>query len=322
MENNVQTAHYKKLMKFNGDHSTLVGLRILNNLLKVVTLGIYYPWARASVLKYMYGESEFMGTRFVFHGTGKEMFKGFIKAIGIIVSLYVLLILFSMTKNPFLLILGAIIFYFGILLLIPIAIHGSNRYRLSRTSWRGIHFGYRGNLKEFLKMFIRDALLTLITLGIYGSWFQVNVKKYVYGHTRFGNIEMSFTGRGVDLFLIRLKGIFLTIITLGIYSFWYMKDLIAFEIGNLKITQNGRKINLRSSFTAGQVFEMLVVNYLIVIFTLGIGTGIAINRIMRTAFENIEFDFEVDPVTLQQTEEEFKDATGDDLAGMLDISFF
>lgn len=312
--------HYKKLLKFNGDHGTLIGLRILNNLLKVVTLGIYYPWARASVLQYMYGESEFMGSRFVFHGTGNEMFKGFIKAVGVFVGLYVLFLLCALTRDPIIMILGALILYVGILVLIPISIHFSNRYRLSRTSWRGIHFGYRGKLKEFLTLFFRDFFLTLITLGFYGSWFRVNVKKYIYGNTRFGNVEMSFTGEGIDLFLIRLKGIFLTLITLGIYSFWYMKELIAFEIGHLKVKQNGRTINLRSSFTAGQVFEMVVVNYLIVIFTLGIGTGIAINRIMRTAFDNIEFDFEIDPVTLQQTEEDFRDATGDDLAGMLDVS--
>jgi uncharacterized membrane protein YjgN (DUF898 family) len=317
----IQYQHYKKLMKFNGDHGTLIGLRILNNLLKAVTLGIYYPWARASVLKYMYGESEFMGTRFVFHGTGNEMFKGFIKAILIFVALYAVLIGCMITRNPLFMVVGFLIFIIGFMLLVPIAIHGSNRYRLSRTSWRGIHFGYRGNFKEFLKLFLLESFITIITLGIYSSWFRVNMKKYIYGHTRFGNIEFSFAGQGLDLFIIRLKGTILTILTLGIYSFWYMKELVAFELGNLKVKQNGREINLRSSLSAGQVFEMVVVNYLIVVFTLGIGTGIAINRIMRTAFENIEFDYEVDPATLVQTEEEFKDATGDDLAGMLDISF-
>jgi hypothetical protein len=41
---------------------------------------------------------------------------------------------------------------------------------------------------------------------------------------------------------------------------------------------------------------------------------------MRAAFDNIEFDKAIDPDMLLQTEEEYKDATGDDLAGMLDIS--
>lgn len=41
---------------------------------------------------------------------------------------------------------------------------------------------------------------------------------------------------------------------------------------------------------------------------------------MRTAMENIEFDTEIDSNTLLQTEDEYKNAAGDDLANMLDIS--
>jgi uncharacterized membrane protein YjgN (DUF898 family) len=316
----MENREFKKLMKFNGDHSTLVGLRILNNILKVVTLGIYYPWARASILNYMYGESEYMGTRFVFHGTGNEMFKGFIKAVGAFIILYAFLFVCMLTQNFLIAMIGVLVFYVGILFLIPIAIHGSNRYRFSRTSWRGIHFGYRGKLGEFIKLFFLHGFLTLITFGIYGSWFHVEVRKYIVGNARFGNVEFRYDGNGADLFLIRLKGIFLSIITLGIYLFWYMKELVEFEMNSLKIKQNGEEINLRTSITAGKIFEMIVVNYLIVIFTFGIGTGIAINRAMRVAFENIEFDLAIDPDNLVQTEEEYKDATGDDLAGMLDIS--
>ena len=318
----MENQEFKKLLKFNGDHGTLVGLRIVNNILKVITFGIYYPWARANFLKYLYNETEFMGTRFVFHGTGKEMFKGFIKAVGIFLALYILLIVTISLKNPVLMIIGITIFYVGFLLLIPIAIHGSYRYRLSRTSWRSIHFGYRGKLKEFFKLYISQFFLTLITLGIYSSWFEVSVKKYIYGNMRFGNIEFKFTGDGIDLFVIRLKGIILIILTLGIYSFWYMKDLFAFEINNLKATQNGKEINLRSTLSGGDVFQMVIVNTLIIIFTFGIGTGIAINRSMVTSLSNIEFDSEIDAETLVQTEEEYKDATGEDLSDMFELSIF
>ena len=313
----LENTEFKKLLKFNGDHGQLIGLRIINNILTAITLGIYYPWARAAYLKYIYGETEYMGTRFVFHGTGKEMFIGFLKAIGIIVGL-LLLCAFSQIVAP--MILSILLFYVAIIVLIPIAIHGSNKYRLSRTSWRGIHFGYRGQSGEFMKMYLLEFLLTAVTFGIYASWMHVKVNKYIKGHTRFGNIEFSFEGEGADLFLIKLKGFFLTIITLGIYSFWYYKELINFEISNTKVIQNGKQIQLRSSITAGKIFELIITNYLIIIFTLGIGTGIAINRVMRTVMENIEFDSEIDANSLVQTEAEYKDASGDDLAGMLDIS--
>lgn len=315
-----ENREFKKLLKFEGDHSTLVGLRILNNILKAVTLGLYYPWARVSILDYMYGETEYMGTRFVFHGTGKEMFRGFIKAIGILTALYAFVLICTFTGNVLIAELSLLIAYLAFLVLIPIIIHSSQRYRLSRTSWRGIHFGYRGNLKEFIKLYLTHGFLTVVTFGIYGSWFRVKVKEYVYGHTRFGNVEFKFTGKGDDLFFIRFVGGFLCIVTLGIYVFWYFKRLAEFEFRNLKISQNGEEINMRTTFTAGRVFEMIIVNYLIIIFTLGLGTGIAINRFMRAAFDNIEFDRAIEPEQLMQTEEEYKDATGDDLAGMLDIS--
>jgi uncharacterized membrane protein YjgN (DUF898 family) len=312
--------NYKKLLQFEGDHSTLVGLRILNNVLTVLSLGLYYPWARASILGYMYGETEYMGTHFVFHGTGKEMFKGFLKAIAILLGLYIFLVICIFTKSTLILFLGILTFYIGAILLVPLVIHGATRYRMSRTSWRGIHFGYRGNLKEFVKLYLLNAFLTIITLGFYGSWFRVKVREYVYRHIRFGNVEFRFTGTGEALFLIRLKGIILSVLTLGIYVFWYFKELADFEFRNIQVIQNGRQINLRTTFTPGKIFEMIVLNYLIILFTLGLGTGVAINRFMRASFDNIEFDGEIDPDALVQTEEEYKDATGEDLAGLLDIS--
>ena len=67
----MENTQFKKLLKFNGDHGRLIGLRIMNNILTVITLGFYYPWAKTAYLKYLYGETEFMESRFTFHGTGK-----------------------------------------------------------------------------------------------------------------------------------------------------------------------------------------------------------------------------------------------------------
>ena len=311
---------WKKLLKFYGSHGELVGLRIVNNILTAITLGFYYPWAKVSILKYLYSETEYMGTRFVFHGTGKEVFKGFIKAVLMFGGLYAFLLYSVSSHEPNMLYIGLAVFYIGCFFLIPLAIHGSYRYRLSRTSWRGIHFGYRGDLKTFFSLYLKNLFLTIITLGIYSSWMHVAVHSYIRSNIRFGNIEFRYEGKGVDLFLIKLKGIIFTILTFGIYSFWYYKQVLAFEVNNTKMIQNGKEIPLKSTLTAGQIFGMIFTNYLIIIFTLGIGTGIAINRALRVAFENIAFESEIDSDVILQTEEDYKDATGDDLAGFLDIS--
>jgi uncharacterized membrane protein YjgN (DUF898 family) len=316
MENNT----WKKSLKFHGSHSELVGLRIINNILKALTFGFYYPWAKVAELKYMYKETEYLNSRFVFHGTGKEVFKGFIKAILFFVVLYAFLIFCISTHDKTLLYIGLAVFYLGFIALIPLAIHGTLRYRLSRTSWRGIHFGYRGNLKEFYGIYLKNIFLTVISLGIYSSWMRVEVNKYTRGNVRFGNVQFSFVGRGIDLFLINLKGIFFSFLTFGIYSFWFYKNRLMFEVNNTKMIQDGKEISLRSTLSAGAIFKMLIINYLIVIFTLGIGTGIVINRVARVLFQNIEFEEDIDADAILQTEGEYKDASGDDLASMLDIS--
>ncbi|HZG01773.1 MAG TPA: DUF898 family protein, partial [Chitinophagales bacterium] len=62
---------------FHGRGGDLFGIYVVNWLFTVLTLGIYYPWAKAAVLRYLYQETEFDNSRFSFHGTGKEMFIGF-----------------------------------------------------------------------------------------------------------------------------------------------------------------------------------------------------------------------------------------------------
>jgi uncharacterized membrane protein YjgN (DUF898 family) len=139
---------------FHGEGANSIGVYIVNILITFFTLGLYYPWAKAAILKYVYEESEFEQSRFTFHGTGKEMFIGFIKAIGIILVIIYGVLFVDIDQKCVIIIVGVIIFYAALLLLIPVAIHGSLRYRMSRSSWRGIHFGYRGDLNEFVKMFV------------------------------------------------------------------------------------------------------------------------------------------------------------------------
>ena len=74
------TSEKKKYnLQFNGKGSDFFGVVIVNWLLTIVTLGFYYPWAKANNLKYLYGETSLNNDPFAFHGTVKEMFKGFIK---------------------------------------------------------------------------------------------------------------------------------------------------------------------------------------------------------------------------------------------------
>lgn len=306
-------------IKFYGDGAKYFGILIVNVLLTIVTLGLYYPWARAKNLQYLYGETEFAGSRFTFHGTGKEMFKGFVKAIAILFILILAVNAGKYSGSKFLGLIGLLIYFFGILLLIPLAIHGGLRYRMSRTSWRGIHFGYRGNLRELFGICLKGILLSIFTLGIYSSWFHCNLRKYLESNIRLGNCKFSFEGEGGDLFLINIKGFFLTIFTLGIYMFWYIRNLNHFSINNSRLEQDGNVFSFKSSVTPGDIFVTGIINYFLIVFTLGIGTPWAVLRNMRMVIDNVELEGAFNPDAVIQTEENYSDATGDDLLSMLDV---
>lgn len=321
-EQETTVTHAEPTLEFKGKGSELFSIQIVNLVLMLVTLGLYYPWAKAKNLQYIYRKTELAHSPFTFHGTGKEMFIGFIKGIGFIAVLYGILLYGAFNLNPedpSLYFICMAIFFAGISVLVPVALHGMMRYRTSRTSWRGIHMGYRGLLGNMFKVFYLNLFLTIVTLGFYGAWFTVNLRKEIINNMRFGNARFTYTGEGGELFMIHLKGYLLTMLTLGIYSFWYARDLINFYINNILIEQDGKYSRLDSSLTGGQYFKLMIGNLLIMLFTLGLGYSWVVTRTLSLIISNSEIIGEFNPDALEQTEEEYKNATFEDMADMLDI---
>jgi uncharacterized membrane protein YjgN (DUF898 family) len=189
-------------LSFYGEGAKYFVIRLINAILQVITFNFYYPWAKAAKLDYLYEQTEFAGSRFKFHGTGKEMFIGYLKMLVIILVIYSS---FWFAKANEQIVLGTLLLYGGLIIVYPLAIHGTAKYRLSRSSWRGIFFGYRGELGELFAKFFIGILVSVFTLGIYWSWVEVDLRRYVTKNIRFGNVEFDFVGKGADLFLIKLK---------------------------------------------------------------------------------------------------------------------
>ncbi|KAA9332600.1 YjgN family protein [Adhaeribacter soli] len=309
----------EQTLEFKGKGTELFGIQLPNWVLTLVTCGLYYPWAKVEILKYVYSKTEFAGSRFKFHGTGKEMFKGFIKAIGIFAVLIGFFLFCSLSGKPELILVGMLGFYAGLGLIIPVAIHGRMRYRLSRTSWRGIHFGYTGSLKQLYIECIKGAFLTAITFGIYGSWFVVNLRKYIIGNIRFGNIRFSFDGEGGELFITHLKGYFLSVFTLGIYLFWYMRDLHFFYVNNILAEQNGRLVRLDANVTGTGYLKLIVGNVLIMVFTLGLGIPFVTVRTLNFVISNTQLIGTLDLENIEQAEADRIGATFEDVSDLLNL---
>lgn len=312
----VQTKH---TLAFTGEGSKLLIIMLVNWVFTVFTLGLYYPWARVNTLKYIYGNVHLNEIPFVFHGTGKELFKGFIKLFGVVIALYGLYLFAIITQDSFLVLIASLLLFVFFLIIIPFALHGAFRYRLARTSWSSIHLGYRGSRKHLFFDFITSMVLTIITFGIYYSWMINTLRTYIIGNSRFGSIKMGYTGSGSDLFIINLKGYFLSLFTFGLYYFWYRKEYINYLIDNIYLEQDGQRHRLKGNIRGGSFFALSIINLFLTVFTLGVGIPWVTVRTYEFIIENIELPSEIDFEKTQQTEDDYADAVGEDILDYLDI---
>src|SRR5499425_1828690 len=174
------TLSTRRKLSFHGNGGTLFGIYVVNVLLTIVTLGIYRFWGRVKVRRFMMSQTSFEGDRLAYHGTGKELLNGFFRA-GLIfgVPLTVLITLDELAGDR--MVHVGIRFLSSVLIFIffPVAMVGARRYRLSRTSWRGIRFAFRGRARDFISIFVRGSLLSSLTLSLYYPFFQARQQRFM-----------------------------------------------------------------------------------------------------------------------------------------------
>ncbi len=305
-------------LSFLGNGTELFKIQIVNFILNVITIGLYYPWAKARKLQYIYSNTTFEDHPFAFTGTGNEMFRGFIKAILFFIAAYAIFFFLVYMQMPG---WGILFLYLFLFLIIPLAVHGSYKYRMAKTVWKGIRFGYLGNRTELIKLFLQWIFFTIITFGIYGAWLSMNLRKYVVENIRMGDANFVYRGNGSDFFILNLKGYFLTIITLGIYIFWWQKELFEYFVNNLELNRENKRVFFKSKATGGDIFILLAGNLLIILFTLGLGFPWTIIRTLKFGADNIQMYGGVEFDELQQAQADYSNATGDDMADILDFGF-
>ncbi len=304
-------------LSFQGTGGALLGIFLLNTLLTILTLGIYSFWGKAKVRSYIWSKTEFEGESFAYHGTGKELLIGFLKAMLVFGTPVVLLNTLPrlIGPNDFLRFIP-ILMYGVIILFIPIAMVGARRYRLSRTSWRGILFSFRGQTGEFIKLFLRGCFLSVITLGFYYPIFATRRHEFMVSHSYFGNQKFRFDGKGRDLVKPYFLASLLIIPTLGIYWFWFLakKERYFWEHTSFEATR------FQSTVTGGRLLALHSGNLLLLLFTLGLAWPWVMVRKIRFALTYLTLEGLLDPATIRQDARNAS-ATGEVLAGFMDAGF-
>ncbi|SEB78152.1 Uncharacterized membrane protein YjgN, DUF898 family [Tenacibaculum sp. MAR_2009_124] len=301
MQKLTQNKSADKQLRYQGNGSEFALIFFKNVLLTILTLGIYYPWAKIELLKFHSNSTILKDNNFNFHGNPKDVFKSFLVVFLFIIVAYSLLFT-SVASNSSItqtiLLIGS---YLTLMVLAPLIIHGTLKYRSQKTTWKGVQFNYLGSKSELFWKFISGLLITFLTLGIYTPWFVIEIRRYVIRHLRFGNLSFEFQGDGAKLFWIQLKLILLSPLTLGIYTFWYIKELLDFYVNNIEVNQDETKTNLTLNIKVGDVFSLYIVNFALIIFSFGIATPWVITRTYAALASFIEIDDNLKINEIQQT---------------------
>ena len=342
----------RRTFKFHGKGFDLFSIFIVNVLLIIVTLGIYYFWGKVKIKRYLYSQLEFDGDRFSFHGTGRELFIGGIIGIFLLLLTIGLQHLIERSGNNYI-IAASVILLIGLFSLIPAIFVLSRRYYLSRSSWRGIRFSFRGKISSFYGVVLKGFFLTIITFGLYSPFFRNRIKHFFIDNSNFGNKKFSYSGKGNEVFKHYAKAFFLYVpltaliiflvisviglligmiigkeiksITLGIATvctylsiyvvfFWFEFWFTKYVWNHTSYMNTNFRLNIRFI----PYIKLKTVNLLIYIFTIGLGWPWVAVRNNRFLTERLVLEGDLDFETIKQ-EYVKASATGESVADIFDI---
>jgi uncharacterized membrane protein YjgN (DUF898 family) len=188
-------------LHWDGRSSRLFAIGLGNLLLSLLTLGTYRFWGVARMRRVIWAHQAFLGDRAEYTGTGGELFRGFLKAMLVLVPLLmaagVLETLAAVDKR---LAWGfAAAKLAGLVYLAGVARHAARRYLASRTRWRAIRFALAGSPWRFGLVSLGWTLLTVATLGLARPWAVAAEARWTLGRLHLGTEPVRFEGRGIEL---------------------------------------------------------------------------------------------------------------------------
>ena len=149
-------------LRFTGKGSEYFKIWIVNLLLILVTVGLYYPWAKLRKQKYLHRNLILDGAAFDYHAKPKALFIGMVVALALSGAYF---LMGSLDSLPALLVITGIL-----CALVPWLIWKAFRFRLAVTTYRALPFKFVGSLKEayilIAPQFVVLALIDWALMGI------------------------------------------------------------------------------------------------------------------------------------------------------------
>ncbi len=146
-------------LQFTGTGAEYFGIWIMNLFLILVTLGLFYPWAKVRKNRYLYGHTRLDSDGFEYLANPLDLLKG----------LLIVVLLLSVNEWISLYFPGVSYVIFSLFLVaVPWLIWKAIRFRSVNSGWRNVRYGFTGNLGQCYQVFflLSYAWALLLILAI------------------------------------------------------------------------------------------------------------------------------------------------------------
>jgi len=146
-----------KSLSFEGSGSEYFKIWIVNVLLTIVTVGLYYPWAKVRNRRYFYGNTTLEGRNFEYHATGKQLFVGYIISMMLFIAYVVI-----QQVSP----IGSLVLLGTLFIAIPWLVWRSLMFSMRMTSFSNVRFSFTGGLGQSYINFLLIPILFMLFIYI------------------------------------------------------------------------------------------------------------------------------------------------------------
>ena len=170
---------------FTGSAGEYFRIWIVNLFLTVITLGLYYAWAKVRTRRYFYTHTLLANHPFDYLADPRALVKGYL----LIAGLFLVYVLGSQIE-PTLSVLAIMVFY-GLL---PYLVYKSLHFRAHNTAYRNIRLRFHGTVQESYQVFLLWPMLIPFTLGLIFPYLAFRQRQYAFNNFAYGTARNHFTG--------------------------------------------------------------------------------------------------------------------------------
>ena len=233
--------------------------------LRLVTLGIYGFWGRTEVRQRIWSAIRLNGEPLQYTGTGKELLLGFLVVLGgVMLPAFLVSFVAGLAFGPKSAAAAIIqlIVYVAFAFLLGYGMHRAQRYRLSRTRWRGIRGGLEGSSWEYARAFVWTGLVLVLSLGWAAPWRAVKLQGLITNGMRFGNRPFVFTANAGALYgrfaVLWFSGLVIVLLVFGAIG------AAQYVTGGFDLRMPGRQPSQRAiMIMIGTIYLTLLVGFLL-----------------------------------------------------------